>query len=184
MRLDTCGGDIIAVPENTILHLQAHPEMEADDYALLREAAAKANLARGGRLSAGNIVTHAVEMGHPVGKTGRVDAPAIELDTVTTFAVRKGREKPSRVTEIDPANEPDCSSVVLWVLKLADGVWELETAYVGTDAPREPFDLGSSYSDIEWLESIGFWSRNALVYRPKDMGQIIHTSWQEVLGWR
>lgn len=78
------------------------------------------------------------------------------------YAKRPGRAGYSRlIVGRDP--EP-CSSVVV-ILKMADtaGIYVLITAYIGLDAPHEPWDPHIQGDFRQRQRSLAFWRRHAFV---------------------
>ena len=157
-------GAAVAVPEQTIEHLQAHPEVGS----VLEEAVSVVRFPRGefARLEArlGRVIGH----------------DSLVADTESClFALRKGREKASRVSLKRAPESKKVSLVAYW-----DEERELHVliaAWVGILAPREPWDPNIS-SRREFQESLNFWSSHALMWDPEVMGPTFESSWTLVLG--
>ncbi len=162
-------GHTILVPTNAALHLQAHPEV----FDLLEETVGSITLP----LNGGWIATD-VDLGRIVGRSGCLSTPLITTSTKTTFARRLNRLKPSRVA-VD-AIGPEIGHVVL-IAKPTErtGVYDLVTAYVGSLAPKEPWD--PTLSPEEKVKSVRFWNEHALVYDPAVMEPPLESTWDAVL---
>jgi len=117
-----------------------------------------------------NGVKDTIDFGRIVGRTAKVSADAITPNDRTTFAYRHGRRYPSRTVQGIP--KPPTSLLTLVAKRdrtKGDSAWDLETAYLGSNAPPEP--LGSTVvkgrPDIQ-AEVLDFWCRHALVYDPAE----------------
>lgn len=161
-------GGWIIMPPKAESHLRAHPEVSV----LLAEAIGKIHLPSTGDLA------YEVDMNRFVGRTGRVAASDIGLDGRGTFALRIGRHKPSRIALDIVA--PEVQTVVVRAMRNLNvsGEFILITAYVGSLAPREPWDAKPG---SERDTSLRFWTTQALVYDPAVMGEPFESSWREIL---
>lgn len=166
-----CGGTII-VPPKAEDHLRAHPEVGV----ILAEVIGRVMLPR----DCGFLAV-AVNMGRVVGRSGCVKAPRVGFNDPAKFALRVGREKPSRV--IVGVEGPEVTTVVILAFpaKELTGTYVLVTAFVGELAPKEPWDRNLG-SELERQESLEFWSTHALVFDASVMGGSFESSWGEILG--
>lgn len=158
-----CGG-VILLTDETVRHLEAHPEAAA----LLEEAIAKIVLPTDGS----DFFKTVVDLGRVIGQTACVEI----TDGSSLFAVRRGRTEPTRVV-IDVA-KPDTTQFVVLARKGTLGDWLLITGYAGADAPREPHDsyFEDGLGDGEFEEALCFWSRHALVW-DESMGPVYESTW-------
>jgi len=121
-----------------------------------------------------------VEMDRVVGFSGCVKALRVETSDQAFFAQRIGRDKPSRV--IVGKGETTTKVVVLaFPAKEEAGKYILVTSFIGSLAPKEPWD-SNIHSKREFQESIDFWTSHALVHDPAVMGPVFESTWDEVLG--
>lgn len=164
-----CGGRIV-VSLKCRDHLQAHPEV-AD---LLDEAIGQFALPRDG-----SFLAREVNLGRVVGRSGCVPAPVITPATPAMFAMRIGREKPSRVVIGEGI---ETTTVVVLAFAGRDGDYVLITSWIGSLAPKEPWDTSMAPDSAEAGESLDFWSRHALVHDPEVMGETFESSWQEIIN--
>ena len=166
-----CGGAVV-VPPKTEDHLRAHPEV----LAFLAEAIGRVDLPRNGEFLATEVA-----MGRVVGRSGCVPMWHIGPNDRATFALRVGREKPSRV--MVGAEGPETTKVVVlaFAAKEAAGTYVLVTAFVGELAPKEPWDRNIR-TEAEAKESLDFWVSHALVYDSSVMGDVFESTWNRVLG--
>jgi len=165
----SCGGQII-VPPKTALHLRAHPEVER----LLGEVCERLTLP-----SDSSFLRCEVEMGRIVGFAGCVETPPVKVDEPATFARRIERSGPSRVVMMQ-REETTKISLLAFPSREDARTYVLITAWVGSLAPKEPWDPNIS-SEIERRESLAFWLSHALVYDPSVMGESFTSSWSEWL---
>jgi len=165
-----CGGTIV-VPAKAEDHLRAHPEVQA----LLQAAVSRVSLPQGGE-----FLAVGVEIGRVVGRSGCVATPRIRLDGPASFALRAGREKPSRVVLGVEGPETTKVAVLAFASRDAAGTYVLVTAFVGELAPKEPWDH-SIQSQAEAQESQDFWCAHELVYDPAVMAEVFTSTWREVL---
>jgi hypothetical protein len=165
-----CGGTIV-VPPKVEQHLWAHPEVRD----LLPLAIGRMKLPLDG-----SFISTEVEMGHVVGRSGCVATPPIGLDDQRFFALRVGREKPSRV--ILDVEGPETTKVVVMAFPSREsrGVYILVTSFVGQLAPKEPWDKNIR-SQSELQESLDFWCSHALIYDPEISGPVFESTWRQVL---
>ncbi|MBI3952719.1 MAG: hypothetical protein HY336_02060 [Candidatus Doudnabacteria bacterium] len=170
MYKTACGGTIV-VPPKTQEHLRAHPEVEG----VLAEAIGRLTLPEGGAFCATEI-----EMGRVVGRSGCVATPPIGLSDPATFALRVGRDKPSRV--VTGCEGPETTKVVVlaFASKEDQRTYVLITSFVGELAPKEPWDRSMRPGSTEHQESLDFWCSHALVHSPV-MGEPFESTWTQVL---
>ncbi len=167
---DTSCGGAITIPTSTLEHLTAH----MDVFDLLPEAIRQVTLPTNNE----TLVVE-VKMGRIVGRSGRVTTPPIGFDEATTFAIRLARPKASRVALKTQGAEVD-QVVIIAGRTNRPKQYRLITAYIGTLAPREPWDR--TLTDEGRQASLQFWSRQALVYDPEVMGEPFRASWKDILG--
>lgn len=164
-----CGGRVI-VPRKAENHLVAHPEVRN----LLPEAIGRVKLPRDGA-----FLSAEVEMGRVVGRSGCVSTPPINPNHLSLFAQRIGRERPSRV--IIGEGELTTKVVVLaFPVRGEVGTYVLVTSWVGSLAPKEPWDCTIA-SDQEYQDCLQFWCSHALVWSSDVMGEPFESAWEEVL---
>lgn len=166
-----CGGTIV-VPSKAQEHLRVHPEV----HGLLQEAVGRLALPEDGR-----FLAVAVEMGRVVGKSGCAETPCVGPDDPAFFALRVGRDKPSRVTL--GVQGPDMTKVVVLAFASRESArtYVLVTSFVGELAPKEPWDRNIR-SQGEFQKSLDFWSSHALVHDPAVMAEPFQSTWNQVLG--
>ena len=172
MRFQTSCGGTMVVPTAAQEHLRAHPEVGE----LLAEAIGRLSLPIGGAFCAAEV-----EMGRVVGRSGCVPTTPISRGYPATFALRMGRDKPSRVAV--GVEGPETTKVVIlaFASKEDQRQYLLVTSFVGELAPKEPWDRSLILGSREHHESIDFWCQNALVYSPGVMGEVFESWWEEVL---
>jgi hypothetical protein len=170
LTLPTASGAGVRITSDARAHLEAHPTV----WRVLREAVARITLPESANVSASEI-----DLGRPLELATLLPAPALDLDTPASFAVRQNRAHPSRVTEETPTTWE--STVVVHVSRAtADAPFELATAFIGKLAPLEPWDQRLT-SPEALRTALEFWSRHALVYDSSFMGPIITSSWSHIL---
>lgn len=161
-------GSIVDVTERCVRHLEAHPEMAE----ILVEAISKANF---GNLPFAEVE---VELGRIVGQRTRVSTRLESPDSTMTFAIRKGREAPSRV--VIGVGAEETSSVSIIAKRTKPGNYILITCWAGSLAEKEPWD--KTIRGPEHLnQSLNFWCQNALIHDPETMGAPFESSWSKVL---
>ena len=167
----TRGGSII-VPPKAQEHLRAHPEVGG----VLAEAIGHITLPLNGE-----FLAVAVEMGRVVGGRHGVSTALILPGASATFALRMGREKPSRV--IVGVEGPESTTVVVlaFASKKKDE-YVLKTSFIGELAPKEPWDRSLRPGSKESQESLDFWCCHALVYDPAVMKPAFESSWSVVMA--
>lgn len=166
-----CGGTII-VPPKAEDHLRAHLEVLAP----LPEAIGLVELPKDG-----SFLAVEVEMERVVGRSGCVATPRIGLTDPAYFALRVGRERPSRV--ILDVEGPETTKVVVlaFASKESARMYILVTSFVGELAPKEPWDRNIK-SQEELQESLDFWCSHALAYDRSVMGEPFASTWRQVLS--
>ncbi len=167
----SCGGTIM-VPFSAQEHLLAHPEVSE----LLAEAIGQLSLPSGGQFLAAEV-----EMGRVVGRSGCASTKPITSGDLTTFAVRTGRERASRVIAGVEGPETTKVSVLAFASKESERKYVLITSFIGDLAPKEPWDRSLISGSAEHRESLEFWCRHALVHQPEIMGKVFESTWNEVL---
>ena len=161
-------GTRVALTSATKEHLRAHPE--AKD--LLEEAMGMVTMPT----EATFLPPHTVDFGRIIGTNACVKA----ADTETLhFAVRAGREVPSRVL---PGQEPEPTSQFTMIAYKGDGGWVLITGFAGPSAPREPHDryFQDKRDGDEFAASVEFWTEHGLVLGD-DWGEVYTSTWQAEL---
>ena len=162
-------GSIVTITENARRHLEAHPAV----IQLLPEAI------RNTWVSRSPIPEIEVDMGRIIGRTGLVDTVVADPSTPMQFAMRKGRNLPSRVTnEVTVGQETH--KLVLVARKQQSGTFQLVTSWIGPLARKEPWDP-SIRREHEFRECLRFWCANALLHDPETMGSVFESSWTEIL---
>jgi hypothetical protein len=164
-----CGGIILILPKAQE-HLRAHPEVEA----LLPEAIGRVILPRDG-----SFLSTEVEMGRIVGLSGRVRTPPIGPSDRSLFAQRIRRERPSRVV-MGEGEETTKVVILAFPAKESADTYVLATSWVGSLAPKEPWDPMIT-SQEERQECLQFWYSHALIYDPSVMTEPFESTWEEVL---
>lgn len=163
-----CGGTLVPRHDAT-RYFAAHPEV----VGLLDETIGRVRLpAKRAGLNA------LVDLGRPLGRHGCVEVTDIGLDGIGMFAQRPGRPGLSRVVQIDP-NAVEMASTVVVVGTPMDHRSEywLVTAYVGTEAPPEPW----ATTDPERRAiSLAFWRSHALVWN-ETMDEPVPRTWRETI---
>ncbi len=166
-----CGGAIV-VPRKAEEHLRAHPEVRE----ILAEAIGKVSLPRDG-----GFLAIEVEMGRVVGLSGCMEALRIKVDDQAYFAQRIGRDKPTRVLPGARGVETTKVVVLAFPARGEAGTYVLVSSWVGTLAPKEPWDANIR-SQEEFQESLDFWCSHALVHDSEVMGPVFESTWEEILG--
>src|SRR6185312_2747247 len=151
-------GAVLYLLHRTVRHMGAHADVT---FSLLRAAFERIDLPTNR-----NGVKVTIDFGRTVGRTAKVFADSIMPHDSTTFAYRRGRRYPSRIVQGIPKPPTSLLTVVAKRDRTkGDSAWELETAYLGSNAPPEP--LGSTVvkgpPDIQ-AEVLDFWCRHALIY--------------------
>lgn len=164
MELRASSGHVIVIPEETVEHLKAHPDV----WDVLKEAV-------GLLVLDGSFCAKDVDLGRVIGKSGCVPASKISVDEVTTFALRTNRTRPSRVVVADKV---DTSKVSIIAAPKDESTYTLFTAWIGELAPKEP---GDAASEAEREGSLAFWTSHALVWDAETCGEIFETTWEQVL---
>lgn len=165
-ELKTACGNTLHITDETRQHLLAHPEAAE----LLEEAVAKVTLPE-------SFLLTTVDMGREIGTNACVKAADVEN---IHFAVRTGREFPSRVL---PGQEPEPTSLFTVIAgKQEDGSWLLYTGFAGPSAPREPIDqyFADKRDSNEFAESVKFWTENGLCMG-NGWGEPFVSTWDKVL---
>jgi hypothetical protein len=170
MKLKTKNSSNVIVPNKTLLHLQAHPEV----MQFLEEAIRLLDLP-----TDNSFLRKEIEMGKIIGISGCVETPRIQMNELTLFAQRIERNHPSRVV-YQEGTETSKISILAFPDRSGNGDYILITAWIGSLAPKEPWDPNIG-SKEELEESIKFWTTHALVYNPSIMGEVLSTSWEEIL---
>lgn len=167
-KFRTACGSTVDVNERSVRHLQAHPEIAA----ILVEAISKASF---GNLPFAEVE---VELGRTIGQKTRVSTRLESPDSTMTFAIRNGRDAPSRIVVGVGAEET--SSVVIIAKRIKPGSYVLITSWIGCLAEKEPWDKTISGTE-HFNQSLNFWCQNALIHDPETMGAPFESSWSKVL---
>ena len=169
MFLRTACGHTIEVSKTCLAHLKAHSSV----LPFLEEAAALIHLPKNE-----NFYRQAICLGRVIGENNCVRTDVISPDTTNTFAIRTGREQPSRIT-INHRPAP-CDSVSI-IAVCNNSHWQLITAYIGLLAPREPHDQYFRDHPEELPESLRFWCCHALIYEV-NWSNIFVSNWEDIIN--
>jgi hypothetical protein len=166
-----CGGTI-AIPAKAQAHLLAHPDVSAH----LGAAIAKI------RLPVSDFLRAEVDMGRIIGPNGRISTPVISLDDPALFALRLGRDKPSRVAPLDTTG-PNTTylSVLAFPSRSSHRQYVCATAWIGRLAEKEPWDP-QIRSESERIACLAFWSSHALIYDSTVMSPPFSSTWRQVIN--
>lgn len=161
--IQTACGRQITLTEQTIGHLQAHPEASA----LLEEAIAKITLPDG------TFLLTTVDFGRSIGKNA-----CVEVNDTVTFAIRKGRDVPTHVVLGIEKPETSLFTVIAYQDETTKQ-WVLITGFTGPSAPREPHDryFDDKLDSDEYKNALNFWTTHALVWEADVMGEAYESSW-------
>jgi hypothetical protein len=153
-------GAVLYILRRTIEHMGAHIDVT---FGLLRAAFERMDVSK-----EKSRLKEEIDFGRIVGRTSKVSTEAVSPLATSAFAYRRSRRYPSRIVLGIP--KPHTSLLTLLVKRdraKGEAAWELETAYLGSDAPLEP--LGSSVlkgkPELQ-AKVMDFWCRHALVYEP------------------
>ena len=162
-------GNVISLNEETIKHLQAHPEAEA----LLEEAIAKIDLPREG----GFLMT-TVEFDRVIGTNACVKANEENLEKIF-FSVRPGRELPTRVLI---GQKPEPTNLFTILASKNGKQWNLVTGFTGPQAPREPHApyFAEARDGRGQSEAKAFWTEHGLCLGD-DWGKPFVSNWPKVI---
>lgn len=132
-----------------------------------------------------------VELGRPVGRSGIIVTRRVGYGEVTTFAVRNGRDRPSRV--VCGEQSPEVSTVGIFAIparskgperEILPGKYMLVSAWIGRaggDSVPEPWDP-QCVEDAELRAcALKHWSTIAFEYDAHIMGPVFETSWKSIL---
>lgn len=163
----TACNNTISVDNQTVEHLQAHPEAEN----LLETAISKIVLPNRCLLDVELVFDRII---------GQSSCVAINPSDSAMFAIRIGRDKPTRVA-VD-AKKVDTKSFVVIAHRTSIG-WRLLTAYVGSKAPREPHDryFAEPRNRAEFLNALAFWNAHGLVWEENMMSSPYESTWKKEL---
>lgn len=163
-QFTTANGGTINLSDETMKHLEAHPETGS----LLEEAIAKITLPKS------TFLLEEVIFDHIIGQSSCIE---INPSAPAMFAVRKGRDLPTRTTIGMP--KADTKSFVVIAAKKGSE-WTLITGYAGSKAPREPHDrfFADPANRTEFEKALAFWDTHALVYEPEVMGTLFESTWK------
>lgn len=151
-------------------HLDAHPGIKE----LLPEVTSHIVLPK-----EGEYLSAEIDLKRDLGPISRVSTDVISVNCETQFTFRKERKGPSRVAVVQPTEMVSTVVVKAGTSPMLTGIYFLDTAYVGTDGPMEPWDKKLSQERLQ--ESLDFWCKNALVYDECVMSEIFTSTWEEVL---
>ena len=166
--LAACGSRI-EINERVLRHLEAHPEV----MALLPEAICKI------RLPPNAFAEIEVGMNRVVGRTNLVATTFSHPSSSMQFAMRKGRNGPTRVTT-EVSVGPEADKMVLVVKWQSPGIFQLVTSWIGGLAQKEPWDP-SIQNERDFQRCLNFWCSNALLYDPELMEPVFRSSWTDAL---
>jgi len=170
MRFITKCGKTIVVPQKALSHLKAHPEVGSILPEIIRRITLPLD---------SSFLSTEVEMERIVGRSGRISTSEINLNEKTLFALRVERDRPSRVV-MGQGEETTKVSVLAFSAQNEDDTYVLITSWVGTLAPREPWDKMIK-TPGEFQNCLQFWRSNALSYDSSIMGEPFESTWEEVL---
>ena len=165
-----CGGSI-HLTDSVKEHLEAHPGI----LGLIPVIASRVILPiDGGRL------TCQISLERVVGQSSLIDTQKIGLSETAWFAIRKNRMKESRI--VPDAAPLDTEKVSIVANPIEKNTYELVTAWFGSYAPKEPWDLDLADDSSAYEESIEFWCRHALIHEPELMEQPFKSTWQDIIN--
>lgn len=159
-----CGSTVEITPKAKA-HMEAHPEVAN----LLAEAIGKTHL------NPRQFVEAEVELGRTIGQSDLIGSPRQASSSIMHFAVRKGREKPTRVIPATTIG-PDTSTMVVIAKCVSNKRYHLVTSWIGRLAKKEPWDPNIR-SEADFRESLEFWCTKGLAYNPETMGPIYESTW-------
>lgn len=163
-----CGGKLVPF-DNAAEYFAAHPEA----VALLDEAIAKIVLP-----TDGSRLEISIDLGRPLGPAGCVEVADIGLDGAGLFAQRPKRPGKSRVVVLPDDEVPTVSTFVVVGKPMRNpGEYRLITAYIGTQAPAEPWGGKTAEDRARLLE---FWRTHALVWNDT-MAQAEPGTWRQAM---
>ena len=164
-----CGGSI-HLTDSVKEHLEAHPGI----LGLIPVIASRVILPiDGGRL------TCQISLERVVGQSSLIETQKIGLSETGWFAIRKNRMKDSRV--VPDAGPVDTEIVSIVADPVEKNTYELVTAWVGSFAPKEPWDPDLADDPSAYKASINFWCRHALVHDLAVMDEPFRSTWEKVL---
>lgn len=163
----TATGETINLNDGTLEHLRAHPEAGE----LLGEAIALVKIA-----PVATFVMQTLDMGRIIGHSGLIEAPEVRPDETATFALRLGRDIPSRVVVGVEKPETELFTVLAYY-HAGDKQWNLITGFAGPGAPKEPTDRSLVHGNEAELK---FWCRHALVHE-EEWGEPFESTWNQVV---
>lgn len=120
-----------------------------------------------------------VEMGKDVEFLSRVAISPITPTEQVMFANRIGRRGPSHA--VNHSTPTEQASIVTVILKRINPKhFHLITAWIGTLAKKEPWDLSITTTEDRKV-SLEYWRKNALNHDPTVMEPIYQSTWKEEL---
>lgn len=159
MQMHTINGRMITITENTMKHMEAHPDV---DLAHLAEAISKISYN-------GGFLKTCVDMGRVVGKSSCVETD--ENDDIV-YRYRKHRRGETRFVKNKPEQDTTKMVVIITDHQLNGPVKRmfeepiLITSWYGDIAPMEPWDARRKHMSEDYIkECDDFWSTHALVYK-------------------
>jgi len=166
---ETVDGATINIPEDTVCHLQAHPDV----WDVIEEAILKVDT------KGEDLVLAEVDLGRVVGRSGAVklDSTPLSMTNKLQFAKRIGRTNWSRVATT--TDGPEVSTVVVIAKKEVDGQYSLLTSYIGWLSEREPSDPNLLVGDVP--PTLEWWKDYALVYDQSTFGEVVEMTWPEAI---
>ena len=171
-RISRSDGAVLHLPYRTIKHMGAHADVT---FGLLSTAFERVELP-----AEQNRLNTEIDFGRIVGHTSKVSTDAITSYDIVDFAYRHGRRYPSRIILSIP--KPPTSLLTLVAKRdhtRGESAWELETAYLGSNAPLEPLSGSVLRAGPEaQAEVLDFWCRHALIYDSAEfVTQPFRSSW-------
>jgi hypothetical protein len=164
----TACGATIELSEKARRHLDAHPDV----LDILHEAIGKIQLRNRPHQEI------EVDLGRAVGISTCIKTTAIRADEQAQFALRKGRQFPSRV--ITGVTGSPTSKAVVIVRQLGRYQFDLVTAWIGSLAKKEPWDRNIK-SPAQFQECLDFWCNHALLHDPDTMGHVFQGTWEQIV---
>jgi hypothetical protein len=164
-----CGG-YINLTDTVEKHLRAHSGI----IDLIPEIISKVTIP-----AEGTKLISQIDLNRVVGKTSLLNTKKISLSDKTWFSIRKNRIKASRV--ILGARPLDTDIITIVANPVFQNGYELVTAWFGTLAPKEPWDLSLSSDSSEYKESIHFWCSHGLVHSSDTMFEPFESNWESIM---
>ena len=178
-KISRVDGSVLHLLHRTIRHMDAHSDVT---FSLLREAFSRLDLPHDHR-----VLKTTIDFGRIIGRTAKVETDEIAPTDVVQFAYRHGRRYPSRVI-LDQAKSSttEMTVVINRSPKFGPDQWELETAYLGSDAPLEPLGSRAIKANPDTkAQIVAFWCRHALIYSFEEYAtEPFYSSWADLCDRR